>query len=260
MSNGLTTSKPPEVDGFDSFEDGVEGEEQRQSSGPIQGALVKFTNEAEWTTRDGEVLPADLELAAVDIARIVQKWGDDHQPIETIYLAPGQKFPDLVEMNAKIPEEWVEGPDGKKRGPWQAQHIVYLLDPATMNRYSFATGTVGGAICVRDLVDKTQWMRKFRGTSVVPVITLSDTFMNTRFGGRQRPHFLIKRWIAFGGGGALPDMAERQTLTGPTDATAAAKPPATPAKPPIKKASDPLGAKMVKEPSLEEETGDRVPW
>ena len=35
--------------------------------------------------------------------------------------------------------------------------------------------------------------------------TLSDTFMNTRFGGRQRPHFLMNGGIAFGGG--LPEAA-----------------------------------------------------
>jgi hypothetical protein len=35
--------------------------------------------------------------------------------------------------------------------------------------------------------------------------TLSDTFMNTRFDGRQRLHFLMKGWITFGGG--LPEAA-----------------------------------------------------
>ena len=67
-----------------------------------------------------------------------------------------------------------------------------------MDRYTFPTGTVGGQIAVRELVDKTKWMRKLRGANVYPVTTLSDTFMPTRFGGRQRPHFEIKRWISFG--------------------------------------------------------------
>jgi hypothetical protein len=38
--------------------------------------------------------------------------------------------------------------------------------------------------------------------------------MNTRFGGRQRPHFVIRRWITFDSGGALPKMAP-PALTGP---------------------------------------------
>ena len=84
--------------------------------------------------------------------------------------------------------EWTEGPDGKPRGPWQAQHVVYLLDLKTGERFTWPTGTIGGARSVSDLVDKTKWMRRFRGPAVYPVVTLSDCFMNTRFGGRQRPH------------------------------------------------------------------------
>jgi hypothetical protein len=79
-------------------------------------------------TRDGEELLPDLELVAVDVARVVQKW-KDQQPVETIVLEPGRKFPDLEELNEKTPRgEWVKGPDGSPRGPWQSQHIVYLLN------------------------------------------------------------------------------------------------------------------------------------
>jgi hypothetical protein len=35
--------------------------------------------------------------------------------------------------------------------------------------------------------------------------TPSDRPTRTRFGGRQRPHFLMKGWITFGGG--LPEAA-----------------------------------------------------
>jgi hypothetical protein len=184
-------------DGFEGYEDGIEGNEPQQGGGVIHGAVVKFTNESTWVTRDGQELPPDLELIAVDIGRVVQKW-KDQVPVETIILEPGQKFPNIEELNNKTPRsEWVEGPDKKPRGPWQAQHIIYLLNAATMDRYSFPTGTTGGAIATRDLVDKTRWMRRFRGHAY-PVVTLSDTFMNTRFGGRQRPHFLIKRWVDLG--------------------------------------------------------------
>ena len=64
-------------------------------------------------------------------------------------------------MNESVPKaDWVEGPDGL-RGPWQAQYIVYLLNLETMDRFSFPTGTVGGGIAVRELVDKTKWIREF---------------------------------------------------------------------------------------------------
>ena len=71
-------------------------------------------------------------------------------------------------------------------------------------RFTYVARTIGGGIAVRDLVDRTRWMRSFRGANVYPIVTLSDTFMNTRFGGRQRPQFVIKRGVALGGEGALP--------------------------------------------------------
>jgi hypothetical protein len=228
------------IDNFEGWEDGVEGDDRPQGAGIIQGNLVKFTNEATWVTRDGDELSADLELVAVDVARVVQKW-QDQQPVETIILEPHQKFPDIEEMNEKVPrEEWVEGPDRKLRGPWQGQHILYLLDPKTMDKYTFPTGTVGGKIAVRELRDKTMWMRRLRGSNVYAVILLSDTFMKNRFGGRQRPHFKIMRWVRLGGEGgeveALPPPASPTTQT-----------------------SAQLDLPLVKEPSLEEDLNDEIP-
>lgn len=206
MKNLPTVADAPRLDGFEGYEDAVEGDQQESSARVIQGALLRFPNEATWETGDGEKMPPELELIAIDIARVVQKWKDG-MPVETIILVAGQKFPDIGKLNETVPKkEWVDGPDGKPRGPWQAQHIVYLLDPKTMNKYSWPTGTVGGAIAVSDLVDKTKWMRRFRGQNIFPIVTLSDVFMNTRFGGRQRPHFDIRRWVTLGDDGrALPE-------------------------------------------------------
>src|SRR6516165_1994011 len=118
------------VDGFAGWEDRFEGDDRPEGVGVIQGTKLKFTNEAEWLQRDDEAMPPDLELVAVDVGRYVQKWGEDGPPLETIRLEAHQKFPDIEKMNEETPkEEWVEGPDGQMRGPWQAQHIVYLLDP-----------------------------------------------------------------------------------------------------------------------------------
>jgi hypothetical protein len=238
-----------QLDGFDAYEDAIEGEDDQQLTNQvIKGALLKFTNEAMWVTGEGEEISPELELVPVDVGRAVQKW-KDQKPIETIILEPGQKFPDIEQLNAETAQhEWAEGPDGRSRGPWQAQHIVYLLNLATIDRYCFPTGTVGGRICVRDLVDRTQWMRRFRGASVFPVVTLSDTFMKTRFGGRQRPHLLIKRWIALGGGGTLALAS-----------TPALAPPNTTEAPNHLQDKEPIRAHPVEPPSLSEEMNDKVP-
>jgi hypothetical protein len=256
MSNDVTKSTTHEVDGYAGFEDSVEGAEEQSNRG-IQG-LVKFTNEALWVTREGEELSDKLELIAANIERVVQKWTPDNSaPVETIILEPGQKFPDVKKLNEEAPKsEWVEGPDGNPRGPWQAEYRVYLLHFESMERYTFVTTTIGGGIAVRELRDKTMWMRRFRGTQVYPVVTLSDVFMNTRFGGRQRPHFVIVRWITLGPEhiGALP-MPEQPTLTG----SAAAPTPSTKSAPDQPAAtSTPSGMRTVEPPTAKEVTGDEI--
>jgi hypothetical protein len=206
------TIKRRQLDAFETYEDAIEGGgDQQPTNQVIKGTRIKFTNEAVWVTHEGEEISADLELVAVGVCRTVQKW-NDQVPVENIVLQPGQKFPDIEKLNAQTPhEDWIIGPDGKPRGPWQALHVIYLLNPATMDQFSFPTGTIGGRICIRELVERTQWMRCFRGANVFPVVTLSDTFMNTRFGGRQRPHFLIKSWITLSGQGSTATLAPPST-------------------------------------------------
>ena len=246
MSDIVKKDRPNVIDGFEGWEDRFEGDDRPEGAGIIQGILLKFTNEATWVTRDGDELPANLELVAVDVGRVVQKW-QDQQPVETIILEPHQKFPDIQEMNEKVPrEDWVEGPDGQPRGPWQAQHILYLLDPNTMDKLTFPTGTTGGRIAIRELRDKLVWMRRLRGPNVYPVITLADKFFPTRYGRRQRPHFVIRRWVRLGG-----DGGEVEALPPPP-------PPLDEfAKPADKPAQQDLP--LVMEPSLAEEMDDEIP-
>jgi hypothetical protein len=238
------------VDGFAGWEEATEGDDRPQGGGLIQGILIKFTNEAQWVTRDGEKLPADLKLVAVDIARVVQKWRDQ-QPVETIILESHQKFPDIEQMNEETPhDEWVEGPDRKPRGPWQGQHVLYLLDATSLQKYTFPTGTVGGRWAIRDLREKTVWMRRVKNeTNIYAVVTLSDIFMNTRFGGRQRPDFVIQRWVRLGGeGGEVEALSPAATNNG-----ALAKPAGEPA------SQTDLPLTEVKEPTLAEDMGDSIP-
>jgi hypothetical protein len=213
MCSEIVKREPTGIDNFVGWEDSVEGDDRPEGAGIIQGNLVKFSNEAKWVTRDGDELSADLELVAVDGNRVVQKWCDG-QPVETRILEPGEKFPDVERMNQETPkDEWTEGPDGKLRGPWQAQHILYLLDPQTMDKYTFPTGTAGGRIAIRELLEKLLWMRRLRGPGVYPVVLLSDTFMRTRFGGRQRPSFKIVRWVRLGGEGGQVEALPPQTTS-----------------------------------------------
>jgi hypothetical protein len=98
-------------------------------------------------------------------------------------------------------------------------------------------------------------MRKFRGAHVYPVVELSHTFMPTRFGGRERPLLIIKRWIAFGSGGGMLPAPDAPSLTGPR----AVKPPAAAKALTLAKAAlDQFTT--VDPPSRKEELGDSIPF
>jgi hypothetical protein len=208
-----TVTDAPRTDGF-------EGGDNEDGDRVIQGALIRFTNEATWIIGDGEELSSDLELIAVKVRRVVQKWKDG-APVETIILRSGEKWPDVEMMNEAVPrKEWEEGPDGEPRGPWQAQYIVYLLDPQTMDRFTYATGTVGGGIAVRDLINKVKDKRAYHCMdNIYAVIALTDVYMATRFGGRQRPHLAVKRWITFGDGDKVLPSPDAPKLQGPQEVT-----------------------------------------
>jgi hypothetical protein len=233
----LLTTADMRVDGFDGYEDATEGAEEQTSGRVLVGDKILFTTEAKWVGPDGEELPRGFELMAADIVRVVNYWSKDGKLVEehTRILAPGEKFPDVSALNDAVPKsEWREW-QGTLRGPYACQHIVRFLDLATMAKYSWPSPvtTIGSARCVSELADQVKWMRRFRGEAVYPVVTLSDTFMPTRYGGRQRPHLLIKRWITFGDGGGNVLPATDQPLLGG-------------------------GAKEVTPPSAKEATGDEI--
>ena len=103
MSNAVAKQNTEtQLDGFSGFVEGVEGDDRPQGGAVIQGTLIKFNNEGDWVTGDGDALPQDRELVAVGAIRIVQKW-IDQRPEETVFVAPGQPFPDVKAMNDKAP-------------------------------------------------------------------------------------------------------------------------------------------------------------
>jgi hypothetical protein len=160
------------------------------------------------------------------------------------------------------------------RGPWQRARVTYFVDLATMERYTHASGTVGTDICVREFRDKIRTMRRLRGEHVYAVVALTDRFMPTRFGGRQRPDFKIMRWISFDPEDkALPAPTTPKEIDHVSDASAAAEPateiksqaetkPATTAKPNkrgvVRTDKKPVG-QQVRDLTMEEILDDGLP-
>src|SRR5262245_38442537 len=218
MSNEMTKQESHELDdGFAGYVDETENQEgpSAASNRIVQGTKVAFTNEALWIDDADEELPTGLELVVVAIARLVQKWGKDPSkpPIETIVLKPGEKWPDVQKMNEQCSRsDWRDGFNGLQ-GPWQDARAVYFVDLKTMTKYTWVTSTIGGGIAIRDLVDRVDMMRRFKGMQVFAVVTLTDVHMNTRFGGRQRPCLAVKNWVLLDGSGAALPVLEKLALT-----------------------------------------------
>ena len=224
------------LDGFEGYESGIEGKETQFQSDRGSSLKLKFLNGVWLDPNEQEV---KAELVVLDVQRKVQKWLSDDGPAETIVLMPGAKWPDIDAMNAECPQsEWREK-FGKMTGPWAGEHVVLFVDPATMERYWWPSPvtTIGSAVCVRNLVSQVKLMRQFRGELVHPVVEPSHQFMNTAYGGRERPHLEIKRWIIFGGpGSALP----------------------APNAPAIEAAPSSAGMQTVEKPTAKEVTGDEI--
>jgi hypothetical protein len=163
----------------------------------IQGTPIKCVD-GHWSTKDGTAPPK--QLLALATTTVLQLW-QGKMPVrdKTIFKRPGQPWPDIDELNAKIPEDdWEIGLDGEPRKPWQKQFIVYLLDPVSAAKFTFANGTTGASIAVADLKDAIKWMRAMRGDNVVPLIELANKPMKTKYGQKLRPYFKVAEWRNLG--------------------------------------------------------------
>jgi|SRR5215471_12104615 len=215
--NEVTKPLAVSLDGFavgysEPARSGDDGDGGGSGSGFPDAVKIKFDiHTAKWIDRDGNEVH---KAVALDVINRVQKWGPDGgPPLETITLAPGEKWPDIDALNETCRSEWFEK-FGKMTGPWQGEHVVLLVDPDTMTRYWWPspTATIGACICVRTLMEQTLLMRKFQGAPVHPMVELAHTFMNTAYGGRERPHMVIMGWGVFGEGGfkLVPKLTAKQ--------------------------------------------------
>ena len=256
MTDEMMRNNLPADDGFDG------ADEDQQIPRVIQGERWAFTNDGCWLDSNDEVIPPGREVVAVNLARVLQKW-IDKMPVETTFLSP-RDHPDIEQLNEASPKsEWSVDLNDRPRGPWQLQNVVYLVDLATMERFCYPTGTVGGGICVHELKDAVRMMRQFRGPGIYPVVSPAAKHMNTRFGGRQRPHFEIKRWISLSPDGTAALLSASPPSLPPASASQQS--------PDRKAAADqhgkiqdksgvvPSGVHFVEEPTLHEELNDAIP-
>jgi hypothetical protein len=121
----------------------------------------------------------------------------------------------MKKLNEETPKsEWIEGPNGEPKGPWEIQHYLYLLDKL-MKRYTYVASTIGGSLAIHDLVQQVKDARRVYGPDAYAKVRLSDTWMKTRYSkdGRQRPHFIVTGYTRRRGKLVeLPDLTETRKL------------------------------------------------
>ena len=195
----------------------------------IKGTQLVWNDAQHWRDRDGLKPPAQLLVVGVDA--LLQRWRDGKAQV--IRAKP---LPDPDDLNSAIPvSEWEVGIDGQKRPPWQDTAVVYFIDPVTGGFYTFVSSTTGGRIGVDHLKESVAGMRMLRGGKVLPLVTLEERPMKTRFGVKSRPHFGVVDWKE-AGAPLLKEEAPRAALPpapkleAEPDQTAAPAPQPKPAK------------------------------
>jgi len=187
IANNIIPIVPPDYDGWDDID---------ADDRVIQGALVKCVD-GHWSTKDRTTPPK--QLLALATTQVIQQWQDKAPVGAPIFKRPGQPWPNIDELNATIPQEdWELGLDGKPRAPFQKQHLIYFLEPHSAAKFTYANGTTGASIAVRNLKDQIKWMRAMRGDNVVPLVELADKPFPTKYGQKLRPDFRIVEWRNLG--------------------------------------------------------------
>lgn len=252
------------LDGFAGYSDAVEGSDEppRQD----MGIKLKYIDPKWYDPDENEFREP---LIVLDVLRRAQKWIDG-MPVDTIVAKPGEPFPDVAALNAKCPQsEWRDA-FGKWVGPWQNEHVVLFFHEITMVGYWWPSplDTIGSAICVREIVKLTERKRRITQQPMYAEVELTRTFMNTDYGGLERPQLKVKGWKPLGpASGTTLSVAEAPLISGP--ATVAAPTPTKPkpaetkpaTKIPSATISDaPSKMRSTAESTLGEETKDAVPF
>jgi hypothetical protein len=251
MTNELTKRQNEPRDNFDYdplseyFGNSSENRPARSMQGETK---LKFVA-PNWTVND--VRCNGRELVCYDRTFAVVRWGNgDGPPLNVLPVVRGEPIPDFRAWNAAIPQsEWRDGRDGKPQPPWELQRVLEFLDPETAERLSWPANVtvVGSSRAAEILEGRIKIGRRLRGEEVYPRVRLSHTFMSTKFGGRERPHFEIVGWVRFGAHGGLEAIASN--ITPETQQRS------------IENAAQATSMQSVSEPSLSEEMGgDKVPF
>jgi hypothetical protein len=256
----VTTYGPPESDD-DGFHSSLKGR-------LLRGTFLKWNVTTHWVDRDGLTPPFPLLVIAIN--EILRKWKEGKA--EIINEKP---LPDPAQLNSTIPvAEWELGIDNTPRPPWTHVVVVYLVNLATGELFTYASATTGAHFAYDALNEAVITMRALRGTRVMPVVNLSERPMKTKYGMTRRPHFEIISWKTPGDDSKVvpvkplppqisgPVVAPVETPPAPAPAASpAAEPRQAKPKTPVNLTTDTLAAMGEVKPVTSSETfDDEIPW
>ena len=163
------------------------------------GERAKFDNGI-WTNSAGVQLPPERKYVVLGTTRKLVRFHEEGPP-DVIAKKPGERLPDVDELNEKIPQnQWLTGLDNKPRAPWSRWFITVFLDVLDAQLYTHANCTFGAKIATMRLEERIDWMTALQAAEVLALIQLRDAPMKTNFGARRRPEFEVIGWRKFADG------------------------------------------------------------
>jgi hypothetical protein len=165
----------------------------------LRGTLLKYAD-WKWTKgTEGTPIKDGTQLVALGTRAAWVKW-QGGKPVQYVMRQPGKPLPERDELGDLDQGQWEAGPDGTPRNPWQNTRFVYLLDPITVEQFTFSTSSGGGRSAVTNLADQIKRMRELGHPDAMPIVELSAEPMKTKFGQKSKPVFKIVKWHGGGNG------------------------------------------------------------
>jgi len=162
--NASHNSQLPLIPGDDGWGDAAGDTGERL----IKGQLIKFAD-WRWTIgKEREEVAPGRRFEALATAACWQHWKDQDET------------------------EW-EFFGADPQDPWRNTRLVYLLDPRTMEDFTFSTSSYGGRAAVSDLGEQITRMRLVHADAV-PIVELSAMEMPTKYGPKSKPVFKVVSW------------------------------------------------------------------
>src|SRR6516164_9369349 len=171
--------------------DGWDAQANDSAASPMKGSSIKFDAGAYFIGREKTLIQPDRQFVAIDVREGWQFLKKDC-PAEYSMRAVGGPKPPRPNSFAD-PSEWPGGLDGDPADPWKYAKFLYLLDPLSVEVFTFTSSTTGGRIGISDLTAQIQLMRNTR-PGAVPIVELQSRLMKTKFGMKPRPFFQVCGW------------------------------------------------------------------